>query len=98
MTWHKLNDKQVIKHLSNERIMVIAPKDFKELVIPLYCPLCEFPMKTKEDGLAYRKVELCEKCDYRWTGKVESLDKESQEWIDYLQERVLLSKPIINIK
>ena len=103
--WQDLNSDQKMKTTCQGKIIVIVSKDFEKNTIPLFCPICNFPMRTKEDGLAFRKVGCCEKCDNRWSsskginweeGKLP--DKTSEEWIEYYNYRLIQTKPIINLK
>lgn len=103
--WKDLNSEQKMKMACNGKVIVIVSKDFEKTTVPLFCPVCEFPMKTKEDGLSYRKHGCCEKCDNRWTdtkgvnwseGKYP--DKTSEEWLEYYNYRLIMSRPIIRIK
>jgi tRNA(Ile2) C34 agmatinyltransferase TiaS len=103
--WQNLNETQKMKTINNGKIIVIVAKDFEKTTIPLFCPVCELPMKSKEDGLSFRKHGCCEKCDNRWTDKPgidwnnkKYPNKSSQEWVDYYIDRVILSRPIIKIK
>lgn len=105
MAWKSLSNDKVIKTILNDKIILIALKDYKKIITPLFCPICEFPMKTKEDGISYRKLGCCEKCDNIWTNRPgidweKNIwpDKSSKDWQDYYNERVILSRPIINIK
>ena len=104
--WEKLNDKQIIKTITipdnGDAIFVIAPKNFNKTHIPLFCPLCEFPMKTKEDIAEYSREKLCEKCSYKWSDKKDVIYKkyfkDSDEWEEYLEYREKMSRIVLNIK
>lgn len=103
--WEKLNDKQVIKTITNsdngDTIFIIAPKNFNKIHVPLFCPLCEFPMKTKEDIIEYNREKLCEKCSYKWSDKKDIIYKkyfkDSDEWEKYLEYRENVSRIVLNI-
>jgi len=104
-SWKKLNEKQIVKVLAGENkevIFVIVPRNYKKITIPLFCPLCGFPMKTKEDGIHYRKEKLCEKCSYKWAHKRDVLANptffQSDEWIDYIHYITKLARIKINLK
>lgn len=103
--WSKLNNDKKIKTICNNKIIVIASANFEETTIPLFCPLCEFPMKTKEDALSFRQSKCCEKCENRWLNvrgidllKGQYPDKSSEEWLEYYETRLIQTRPIINLK
>lgn len=105
MDWHKLNDTQQTKILENGKLIIVSDIEHEQETVPLFCFLCEFPMKTKQDGISYKKHGCCEKCDNRWTNTPgvdwennKFPNKLSKDWEEYYNERVILSKPIINIK
>ena len=100
--WTETGDGHKMKLVANGKIAVVAPTDTSS-VIPLFCPCCELPMKTSDDGLACRKIGVCHKCDERWTNKPGVVwpngpDKESEDWDQYLELRSLLEKPTLNFK
>jgi hypothetical protein len=104
--WEKLNDKQIIKTIVVEdtldTIFVIAPKNYKKIHVPLFCPLCEFAMTTKEDILEYKKEKMCEKCSCKWSNKKSLISdknfKDSDEWQEYIEYREQMSRIILNLK
>lgn len=100
--WVETGNGRKMKMVANGKVVVVAPVD-TDSIVPLFCPCCERPMKTSDDGLAYRKVGVCHKCDERWTNKPnitwpEGPDKTSAEWIEYLELRSLLEKPTLVFK
>lgn len=103
--WKNLNCDQKMKSIYNGKIIVIVSKDFEKITVPLFCPICDLPMKTKEDGLSFRKCGVCEKCDNRWSNKPginweegKFPDKTSEDWLEYYNFRLIQAKPIINLK
>lgn len=103
--WEKLNDKQIIKTIAGDgidTIFVIAPKNYKKMHVPLFCPLCELAMKTKEDITEYKREKMCEKCSYKWANKKDVIYKrdfkDSDEWQEYLEYREQISKVVLNLK
>jgi len=103
--WESLDDQREIKFTRDKKIAVIGPKGFKETVVPLFCPLCVFPMRTKEDSLAYHKRGVCEHCDMRWGSSRRiarkngpELIKKTKDWEDYIETRLKLNRPLINLK
>jgi hypothetical protein len=100
--WSKTQNNKKMKVIAGGGIVVVAPTDTSN-VVPLFCPCCELPMKTSDDGLAYRKVGVCHKCDERWTNKPnvvwpEGPDKTSDDWKEYVKIRSLLEKPTLDFK
>jgi len=93
-----------ILSLENGKVIVVRPKDISTIV-PLFCKLCEYPMKTMEDSIAYRKTKVCHHCENAWA-KNKNCDisngiypnKESEEWLEYIIVRDIASKTIINFK
>jgi hypothetical protein len=46
-------------------IVVIVPTlDYS--VTPLFCPICDFPMRTSDDMDCFEKAKCCESCYLRW--------------------------------
>ena len=89
----------------NDGKIVIITQTYTDHIVPLFCHVCKFPMRTAEDSIAYRLHGVCNGCDGRWTnhrdvdwkaGKMPN--SESKDWIDYLEERAILSRPIIRFK
>lgn len=75
-------------------LVKITPDDFKqEQVIPLFCPLCKFSLKTKEDVLSYRRNVCCSLCELKWVAQKK--DFNSILWNEYLQSREDSHKPTI---
>ncbi len=100
--WKETGKGKKIKILCNGAIAVISPTNTIN-IIPLFCPCCKRPMKTSDDGLAFRKQGVCYKCDERWTNKPNILwpygpDKNSKEWAEYIDIRNLLEKPLLDFK
>lgn len=98
-----MSDKEV-KSLDGGKIVIVKPIDMTTIV-PLFCYVCEFPMKTADDSISFRKHGVCSRCDGRWTnhrdvswkeGKLP--DKSSEDWQEYITLRALLSRPLIILK
>jgi len=101
LNWKKLNDRQVVSSITldnNKTLFVIAPKDFKKKLVPLFCPLCDFPMISKEDVSSYKKHNLCEKCSYKWEYKNIKKIKGSEEFYEYLEVMKILKRTKLNFK
>jgi len=102
--WEDLGDNTQIKSLAKGKIVVVAPKNLKNTVVPLFCSLCSLPMRTQEDGLAYKKHDCCEKCEMRWRSTKDFLEddfgliKQTTEWKEYIQKRRKQSVSLIKLK
>lgn len=101
-TWQNIGNGKKIKSLLDGKLVLIAPEDNKS-VVPLFCECCNYPMKTADDSISFRKYGVCNHCNERWTHKpgVEwpaGPDKSSNEWKEYLDLRSKTSKPIITFK
>ena len=94
--------KKIIETLMNGQLVVVKPEDTSEIV-PLFCKICAYAMKTLEDSIAYRKVGVCSKCDGRWTNdkrvnweEGRYPGRELEEWAEYITERGISARsPII---
>jgi len=91
--------------IQKEKVVVIIPSGIERVIVPLFCKICEFPMKTRDDSISFRKVGCCFRCDNRWTNTPgvdwennKIPDKSSTEWKEYIEERFKLDKTIINFK
>ncbi len=93
--WVSYDSYREIKSTKQGKILVIRPVE-RNTIVPLFCDICGFPMKTLEDSIAFRKSGCCERCDLHWSKK--EIDKESEEWKEYMEVRVLSSKPNIQFK
>jgi hypothetical protein len=98
--WHDIGNDKQMKIVRNGKVAVIAPKDLSKSVVPLFCPLCEFPMKTIEDSNSYKKMNCCEQCEIHWTSYKDDfhLLKNSKEWKEYISNRVNKPKTLIKLK
>ena len=100
--WTETGNGHKMKLIAGGLIAVVSPTDTSG-IIPLFCPCCERPMKTSDDGLAYRKVGVCHMCDERWTNKPNVFwpggpSKLSVEWNAYIDLRNLLEVPTLVFK
>ncbi len=93
-----------IKELFGGKIIVISPEADNNFV-PLFCRVCKFPMKTLEDSVSYRKVRCCNHCDMRWgsskQGRLEdgwTPEKTTEDWQEYIKDRIIYFKHLINLK
>jgi len=100
--WTETGNGKKIKVSTNGKVVTISPVNTSN-IIPLFCHCCSRPMKTVEDGLSFRKVGVCHKCDERWTNKPNVIwpdgpDICSKEWEEYIHTRNLLEKPMLDFK
>jgi len=98
--WESLDSEKEIKILS--RVVVVRPKD-KRSVVPVFCPCCSFPMKVVDDFLAYREFECCHHCELKFARTNKERwdlgwrpDQASDTWLEYIQLREVLFKPVFN--
>lgn len=95
-----------IKSLLDGKIVVVANDDETAIKTPLFCDICEFPMKTMEDSIAFRKAGCCNACDMRWGTPSKDWDikegvypkKDSEEWLEYIEIKSLSSRSIFILK
>lgn len=90
--------------LENGAILLITPTD-KNAVVPVFCGLCAFPMRTLEDSIAFRTHGTCAHCEMRWSttkfGKWEDgwrPNVTTEGWEDYLIYRKAMSRALIMVK
>ncbi len=96
-----MNMEKKIESLHNGKVVVVKPLD-QSNIVPLFCKVCCYPMKTIEDGISYRKVGVCSQCDNRWsTDKRINWDSEQlpkpewEEWKEYMEiRRISACSPI----
>jgi len=93
-----------IENLHDGKIVVVKPTDTSNIV-PLFCHLCCYPMKTVEDSISYRKVGVCSYCDGRWTNDrrinlKENIfpDKNWEEWAEYIEIRRISARSPISFR
>lgn len=59
------------------KLVISKPKDY---TVGLFCKCCEYPLKTREDVIAYQKTKaVCQRCDDRWSGVSEVSWEPGQE-------------------
>lgn len=95
ISWSPFDSFREMKVVADGKVIVIRPSD-STTVVPLFCPVCAFPMQNSDDSLAYRKKQCCDKC---WTfcrGSKDELPEE--QWEEYLLEREIRAKPLFNLK
>lgn len=93
-----------IEILQNNKIVVILPEN-KDFIVPLFCPLCDIPMKTLDDSISYSNSKTCNKCELTWSRTIFGNweegwrpSKDMEEWIHYINDRKLLARPVFNLR
>jgi len=90
--------------LENGRLLLVFPTD-ENAIVPIFCPVCSFPMRTLEDSIVFRSHQCCTHCQMRWSGT--SLGKwdegwrpglSTEGWVEYLIYRKAISRALIIIK
>jgi hypothetical protein len=93
-----------IESLHNGKIVVVKPVDTSNIV-PLFCKLCNYSMKTIEDSICYRKVGVCSHCDGRWSND-KRVDwtaekypqRDWEEWNEYIEIRSISARSPISFR
>lgn len=96
----KKNSTENIISLCEGNVISISSIE-RDRIVPLFCPLCEFPLKTSDDSIAYDHCGVCVKCQNRWENTKEVdlnqkkyPDKSSELWKEYIEVRAFQAKPI----
>lgn len=71
------------------KIIILKPDQFDP--VPLFCPLCHFPMLTKEDAEAYRARKMCDYCYLFWGNR--EIEINHPDYQRYIKKRIF--KPVI---
>lgn len=89
---------KTIESLHNGRVIIVKSIE-QNNVVPLFCKVCFYPMKTIEDSISYRKVGVCSHCDNRWSTdkRISWKDecypqKDWEDWIEYMEIRRIIAK------
>lgn len=91
-SWIPFDSHREMKVLQDGKILVLRPISNSQPPVPLFCPLCKFPMKTSLDSIAFRSSgKCCDKCFLFCKGEPTKVSPES--WSDYITNRTILSKP-----
>jgi hypothetical protein len=91
-----------IKILANGKIVVVKPL-IHSVITPLFCEVCEYPMKTSDDSAAYKMFGCCDRCALKFAfGNKEKWEKgwrpTSEDLKEYKEERELLAKPLLILR
>ena len=91
-----------MKILEQGKVIVIKPT-VHFTVVPLFCPVCQFPMKTSDDSSAYKTYECCDLCGLTFASG--NKEKWFAGWRPaedvlkpYKAEKELLKKPLLIIR
>jgi len=68
-----------------ENFYVFAPKN--HVVIPVFCPICEFAMRTFDDILSYKESKCCFLCETTFIKAQISVDVNSEFFKKYINKR-----------
>jgi hypothetical protein len=81
--------------LENGKVVVIKPADLDKIIVPFFCPSCEYPMKTAEDASSFRRSSKCEMCELC---QPPSENKTDPRWISYMERRHRAFLPTLTMK
>lgn len=97
--WKKFDESKDYKIVND--VLIIKPSD-KNDIVPLFCSVCEFPMKTSDDFLSFKDNECCYKCNFYLAAKYREQwnngwrpEKDSEEFKKYMEFRNESFKPTI---
>lgn len=74
----------------SEQFYVFVPKNHE--VIPIFCPVCEFVLKTFDDILSYKESKACFLCETTFIKAGLAANKESDVYKKYLKKRKQMHK------
>lgn len=94
-----VHDGKTIKSLHNGKVVVISPVDCGKVIVPFFCPVCEYPMKQAEDAASFREFSCCRLCDLYWKRSgLEIPEKTSERWVAYMERRHIAFLPQIILR
>ena len=91
-----VHDSKQIKILHNGKVVVISPSENSKIIVPFFCPVCEYPMKTADDAQSYRDHQCCSMCELYWGKGLITPEKDSERWKLYMERRHMAFLPQIN--
>ena len=91
------NGKQ-IKVLHNGKVVVVSPTENNKMIVPFFCPMCEYPMKTADDAQSFRDYKCCSMCELHWARSSSIPEKTSERWKMYMERRHMAFLPQIKFK
>ncbi len=58
--WEEISKNRIM--IKKDGYVVIKPKDYDKISVPLFCPLCKNKIKNSQDADYYRKYQVCFVC------------------------------------
>jgi hypothetical protein len=80
----------------SEQFYVFTSKTYE--VVPIFCPVCEFVLKTFDDILSYKESKTCFLCETTFIKSGMSIDKESETYKKYINKRKQMHKVSFEFK
>jgi hypothetical protein len=74
MKWKKFDENRNFKIIN--KVLIVKPSN-KEIT-PLFCPICNFAMKTSDDFLSFKDYQCCDKCKFYFVAP--NLEKWNSGW------------------
>lgn len=103
MEYKKFDEEREIKETECGVIVLRAIE--RQETVPLFCPCCEYPMKSQDDFLSFRKTGCCDMCSIHFANtNIENWNKgwrpnkESESWKDFLLKKDLSSRKKVSFK
>lgn len=56
------------EEIANGSVFVIRSENM--VTVPLFCPLCEMPMQTQDDGISFKELGCCYLCNLEYRPKL----------------------------
>jgi hypothetical protein len=85
-----MKDKSVFESFDN--FVVIKPESHE--AIPIFCPMCSFPMRDAEDILMYNEKKCCFSCD-TWfvlpNKEYDPLSEYGKKYLNHRKQRMTIS-------
>jgi len=73
-----------------EQFYVFVSKNHE--VIPVFCPVCEFTLKTFDDILSFKESKACFLCETTFVKAKIEVDKNSEIYKKYINKRKQMHK------
>jgi hypothetical protein len=77
---------------SFDEFVVLKPKDHEP--IPIFCPMCEFTIRTTDDVMMYKEKKCCYACDTWFLRPEKPFIKDSEyykKYIDYRKKQISIN-------
>lgn len=70
----------------SKEFYIFKPQEHE--AIPIFCPICDFAMRTFDDILSFKEDKCCLECStFFIKGKIDP-DKNSEKFKNYLKKRI----------